>query len=340
MALNKTRSKTLIIQNLQGIGDTCWFVRHYHAIAGASASKKVSILTRPRSMADQILRYDPSIENVLWLQIKKGDHDGWLGTWRLAQLLKQHQVDSVWILHSRSLRYALACRLAGIKDIRGPGIGLQKWLLTTPPFLDNLEQKMHPILRGTKLLEKHGLFLHESLPLSVGKTEEQWAKNLLSSLPKPCIGIGLSSSEAHKKWPWGHYKDLAEMIWKKGGGSFFILGGPQETEEANRLEVALKEQSIPCMAITNQPITGTLALIKHLAFVVGNDTGILHAAPQVGSKGLVLLGRAQVPIHHYGAVEGIHLDPQERVHENSSNDMDQLFPQRVFEKITSLGWLF
>ena len=340
MALEKPLGgKTLIIQNLQGIGDTCWFIRHYHAIAGATAAKSVSILTRPRSMADQILHYDPSIEKVLWLQIKKGEHDGFLGTWRLAKFLKSHHFESVWILHSRSLRYALACRLAGIKDIRGSGIGLQKWLLTTPPFLDNLEQKMHPILRGTKLLEKHGLFLDKSLTLPVGRTEEEWAKNLLSSFPSPWIGLGLSSSEAHKKWPWGHYKTLAGMIWKKGGGSFFILGGPQETEEANRLEAALKDQSIPCVSITNQPITRTLALIKHLAFVVGNDTGILHATSQVGSKGLVLLGQAQVPIHHYAMVEGIHLDPQEKLHTQSPNNIDQLSPQRVFEKITSLGWL-
>lgn len=339
MALNKPlEGKTLIIQNLQGIGDTCWFIRHYHAIAESTISKKVSILTRPRSMADQILHYDPSIEKVLWLQIKKGEHDGFLGTWRLAELLKSHHFESVWILHSRSLRYALACRLAGIKEIRGPGIGFQRYFLTTPPFLDKLEQKMHPILRGTKLLEKHGLLLGKE-PLPVGSKEEAWAKTRLSSLPKPWIGLGLSSSEAHKKWPWGHYNTLAETIWQQGGGSFLILGGPQETEEANRLETALKEQSIPCVSVTNQPIARTLALIKHLEFVVGNDTGILHAAPQVGSKGLVLLGQAQVPIHHYARVEGIHLDPQERVHERGINDLDQLSPQRVFEKITSLGWL-
>jgi heptosyltransferase-2 len=328
--------KTLIIQNLQGIGDTCWFIKHYHAIANKTASKKVSILTRPRSMADQILKDDPYVEQVLWLHVKRGIHDGMMGTWRLARDLKVHQFDTVWILHSRSLRYALACRLAGIKDIRGPGIGFQKHLLTTAPFLEEAEQTRHPIKRGTLLLEKHGFFLDPSSLLPIGTKEEHWAKNTLSTLPKPWVGIGLSSSESHKKWPLEHYKTLAEMIYQQKGGSILILGGPKEAEEGARLAATLKD--IPCLSVTSQPISDSLALIKQLDFLIGNDTGILHAAPQVGSKGLVLLGKSQVPIHHHTLVEGIHLDPEETLQEGP-NDIHKLQPEKVFEKLKALGWV-
>lgn len=330
--------KTLIIQNLQGIGDTCWFIPHYHAIAKITKTKKVSILTRPRSMADQILHYDPFIEEVLWLQVKGGDHDGILGTWRLAQFLKSHRFDTVWILHSRSLRYVLACRMAGILDIRGPGIGWQKHLLITPPFLDAETQAMHPIIRGTRLLEKHGINLDETSRLSLGQEEDSWAKSFLAPLPKPWVGIGLSSSEPHKKWPWERYKTLAEMIHRQRGGSILILGGPKEKEEALCLKEALKKKSISCQPVTEKTIGFSLALIHHLDFVVGNDTGILHAAPQVGSRGLVLLGRTQVPIHHYARVEGVHLDPEERI-QKGDNQLETLSCEKVFKKLKDLGWV-
>ena len=331
--------KTLVIQNLQGIGDTMWFVRHFQAIAQKTPSKTISVLTRPRSMADQILQYDPNIDQVLWLDIKGGQHDGFFGTVRLAQLIRAHGFESVWILHSRSLRYAVACRLAGVKHIYGPGIGVQKFLLTENPMLEGSEQTEHPILRGTRLLEKQGLKLSDKKgPLCLGSLEKKWAQDIVKDFPKPWVGLGVASSETHKKWSWESYVELAKSIHKKSRGSFFIMGGPMETKEAESIFRALKEEGIASFASTGQTISESLALLSELDLIVSNDTGILHAAPMVGTKGLVLLGKTQVPIHHYAPVEGLHLSEDEKPQGNS-NDLSQLSSKRVMEKLLDLEWV-
>ena len=324
-------SKTLIIQNLQGIGDTVWFARHYHAIAGSVPEEKVSILTRPRSMADQILQHDPSIEKVLWLEMKPGIHDGLLGVWRLAQLIRRHGFEKVWILHSRSLRYALACRLAGVKYIYGPGIGLQRYFLSRSASLDKKDWEKHPIQRGTLLLKRNGISLgSEKAPLIIGEMERSFVHEQIHFCPKPWIGLGIASSEPHKKWSWENYAALAIALHKKCGGTFFLMGGSMEQEEAKTIQHALQSAEIPCFLATDFSISQSLALLQTLSFSVGNDTGILHAAPRVGSRGLVLLGSVQVPIQDYAEVEGL------RFRDKSINEITV---ENVLEKLTALGWI-
>lgn len=338
--MTKKRGKTLIIQNLQGIGDTLWFVRHYRAIARSTERGTVTLMTRPRSLADQILCYVPFIEEVMWLHVKPGVHDGLYGTISLANLIKEKGFDHVWILHSRSIRYAAACFLAGVAHRFGPGIGLQRFLLNEPPFLEGLEQREHPILRATKLLEKHGLFLDkDTVPLNLGEAEKKWAHHFLKEFPLPWIGFGIASSEPHKKWPSSNYRALAQKLWGSGKeGTFFILGGPLEAEEGQALQQSLVAEGIRAQAMTHLPIGSSLALIQRLSFMVGNDTGILHATPMVGTRGLVLLGKAQVPIHHFAEVEGLHLNLNETV-ASKPNDIGLLSPDRVMEKLKTLGWI-
>lgn len=333
------KSKTLIIQNLQGIGDTMWFVRHCQAIARATPEKQVCLLTRPRSMADKILQYDPYIEKILWLEIKGGKHDGLLGTLRLASLIREGGFKTVWILHSRSLRYALACRLAGVKNIYGPGIGLQKYLLSSGSLLDLEEHTKHPIIRGTLLLEKNGLHLgKETSPLYLGKGEEKRIKGILKDQKRPFWGIGIASSEEHKKWSWDSYVDLALSVHKKRGGTVCIMGGPLELGEGSRIQQALKEAGVDSITATQFSITESLALLSKIDFIVGNDTGILHAAPMVGTKGLVLLGSAQVPIHHHALVEGLRVNDNDPV-QDPPNDLEQISVRMVMEKLSQLQWL-
>lgn len=82
----------------------------------------------------------------------------------------------------------------------------------------------------------------------------------------------------------------------------------------------------------------TLAVLRQCEFVVGNDTGVTHAAPMVGSKGFVLLGQAQVPIHHYAPLEGLRAAVTDQVVEGPNN-LEDITPPQVIEKLKNLGWV-
>ncbi|MCP5307560.1 MAG: glycosyl transferase family 1, partial [Chromatiaceae bacterium] len=67
---------TLIVQPLPGIGDMVWHLPHIHAIAATTIAGKVDILTKPRSQADRLLRADPQVGQILWLERESGRHAG------------------------------------------------------------------------------------------------------------------------------------------------------------------------------------------------------------------------------------------------------------------------
>lgn len=331
--------KTLVIQNLQGIGDTMWFVRHLQTIAAGTRSGTVSLLTRPRSMADKILEADPCIREVLWLKIKPGDHDGFLGTLRLAAFLKQHKFETAWILHSRSLRYAMACRLAGIKNVIGIGHGWQKYLVTNKNILTPQQQVAHPIRRGGYLLQHQGLTLNQDkAPCVVAPALKSFVTKTFGDHPRPWVGLGVASSEGHKKWLWQNYVELGAHLHGETGAHIFVMGGPAEADEATQIVKGLQARGVPATPCTHLTIQQSLGLIQRCDFIVGNDTGILHAAPMVGSKGLVLLGKAQVPIHHYAEVEGLRLADSDQVAPPPNNIQD-ISVGSVFQKLKDLGWI-
>ncbi|UNM06263.1 MAG: glycosyltransferase family 9 protein [Holosporaceae bacterium] len=267
------KAKTLVIQPLQGIGDYMWFVPHLHALANTTPEKKISLLTRPRSFADQLSAEDPMIDDVIWLEIKKGQHDGLCGLWRLAQVLRKKKYTKAYILHSRSLRYPLLCRMAGIPKIYGPGMGWQKVLLHgANTFLRKEDQKKHPIQRATQVIKNHGLSLEESSGLHLGWAEKE-AEEFLASMKPPYFALCIGSSEAQKKWPMEYYIQLAEMIAHRKKGTILILGGPSEVVEGKNIEMALNHKKNPGFFFVSGDLRFTLGVLKKVAFIVGNDTG-------------------------------------------------------------------
>ncbi len=315
-----------------------WFIRHLHAIAEKTPEKKVTLLTRPRSCADLLVQEDPYIEEVIWLHVKPGDHDGFLGTWRLGKLLKAYDFREAWVLHSRTLRYPLACLLARIPKIKGPGSGFQKYILNSGPYLRGDEKKIHPLRRADLLLEKHNTsFLNEKIPLKIPLSKLAEIKARYKDCKKPWICLGISSSEAPKKWHEDFYGDLAVKLHQKTKGTIFILGGQQEKEEATYIQKHVQKKKVLAQLVIGD-LWASLAVLSLSKFIVGNDTGITHAAPMVGSKGLVLLGKAQVPIHHYTLLEGLRVASSDEV-EGKINNMGEIFPQDVIAKLQNLKWI-
>ncbi len=319
-----------------------WFIRHIHAIARSSAAGRVSLLTRPRSQAHILCQGDPFIEEILWLHLKKGQHDGAGGLRCLAKELRPHKFQEAWILHSRSLRYPLACRLAGIPMVYGPGFQFQRFLLSRrAQTLSGSQREAHPILRATHLVENHGLPFQKDLSVPALKVPEP-LKTLLtqefSACPRPWMGLGISSSEKEKKWPASSFIQLGKDLLTMTQGSIFILGGQNEQEEGLFIESSLREISGHVHFVSRELWTA-FALISLCDFIVGNDTGILHAAPMVGGRGLVLLGSAQVPIHHYAPLQGLCAPRQPFQTPLSQNNLSLLGHDHVFSYLQSLGWL-
>jgi len=110
--------KILVVQNRMGIGDTVIFLPFIKAISQRFETP-INLLVKENSKADQYLNQTNYLDKIILL--KKGNnkndqHNGIIGSFRLAQDLKKYKFNKIFIFNS-SLRFKLIAKLAKIKEI-------------------------------------------------------------------------------------------------------------------------------------------------------------------------------------------------------------------------------
>ncbi|HHW76931.1 MAG TPA: glycosyltransferase family 9 protein [Xanthomonadaceae bacterium] len=325
-----TSGRTLIVQPLPGIGDMVWHLPHIHAIATTAATGRVDILTKPRSQADRLLRADPSVERVLWLERETGRHAGSRGLSRLAELLRQGNYQRAWILHG-SARYALAARLAGIPERIGYGVGLQSLLLSVPVRLPPERRHAHPIVRADALLDLAGVRRDEPEPrLMVAVEAGRAVAARFAGWPSPWIALGIGSSEAWKQWGAARFAELALALRRRWSGSVFIVGGPAERSLADDIFERIAAGGGQAVNAVALPLEQTAALLARCRCHIGNDTGVLNIAAALGVPAIGLFGGSP-PLWHSRSIHTIMPPDGER-------GMTAITVSQVLDTLTRLGW--
>ncbi|MDF1792076.1 MAG: glycosyltransferase family 9 protein [Thalassobaculaceae bacterium] len=286
-------SKTLVIQPLPGIGDMVWHLPHLKAIAEAAPDGKVTVLTKRRSAADQMLAGVPWVSDVHWLERAQGDepagrHDGALGVFRLATDLKRLNVDTVWILH-RSWRYAAAARLAGIPTRIGYRV------------LPDGGRDLHQAEKATTLLRAHGIQVDPTPRLTPPATAKKEVTRLYGDLPRPWLVLGIGASEPFKRWPEANFSALARAFTDRTGGSVILIGGTAEKESAERI---LQNARGNVVLAINRPIGLAAALAAAAEAFLGNDSGMLNLAAATEARVIGLFGGSP-PLTLYPNLEAL-----------------------------------
>lgn len=324
--------RTLIVQPLPGIGDMIWHLPHIHAIAATTMEGRVDLLTKPRSQADRLLRADPSVGQILWLEREAGRHAGPRGLLRLAALLRRQGYQRAWFLHG-SARYVLAARLAGIPERIGYGVGLQSLLLNKPARLPPSLRHAHPIARADALLDGLGIIIAraESEPrLAVDPSAEQAVVGRFAPWPTPWIALGIGSSEPWKQWGAARFTELTLALHRRRIGSIFIVGGPAERMLADEMLARVWADGATAADAVALPLEQTAALLGRCRVYIGNDTGVLNMAAALQVPAVGLFG-GSVPLTHSHFIHAITPPPGER-------GMAAITVPRVLETLARLSW--
>ena len=305
---------------MPGIGDMIWHLPIIHAIAATTPDKKITLLTKPRSQAYQLLKADDTIDQVIWLYRNPGIHDGLIGTFRLTKLLWQHQFQKVYILHG-SLRYAFICWLSGIPERAGYGRGLQKYFLNYLHPLPQKETRDHPLKLATKFLTINHIPLVEHEPqLAINPSAQQLIAQSFQNLPRPWIALGIGSSEPYKQWGELNFIQLIRFL-KKDIGTVFIIGGTSEKSMGEAIYKNLQQQDIHQKKILGFPLDQVTALLAACNAYIGNDTGMLNIAAAVNTHAWGLFG-ASPPLHHTQYIHCI-------IPNDAQGGMSAIFPEEV-----------
>jgi heptosyltransferase-2 len=294
-----------VVQPLPGIGDMVWHVAHIRAIA-AWAGGPVTVITKPRSMADQLFVDEPAVRDVQWVDMnpsgRRGRHDGLLGFLHLVQLFRAGRYRSVIFLHhGRTL--AMAAWLAGIPDRRGYGWGSQRPFLTHGPILPKAVAKRHQLKRATAWIEASGIPLASDEPRLIAAPSGGQAARQRAGVPDRFLAMGIGSSEAQRNWGVEKFAALARLLLDAGWPAIILVGGPadaalaeairQHSGHAERIRVAL-----------GWALPEVMGLLAEAGFCVANNTGVMNIAAALGTRTYGVFGTT-FPFDHASEIRRV-----------------------------------
>ncbi len=296
--------KVAVVQPLPGIGDMIWHLPHIRAIS-AHVGGPVTLITKPRSAADQIFSAEQTVCGFFWLdrnpEGRAGTHDGGAGFFRGVQALRAQKFDAVYLLH-HSKTIALMTMLSGIPDRYGYGYGIQSWCLNRPPFLPDEVLRQHPFDQATAWLRAAGIPIPETEPLlPVAPSAVETVQSRIGPGSRPVV-IGIGSSEPYKQWGAARFAALADALAASGAARLVLAGGPAEAGLAAEIQ-ALAHTAVFIPAI-GWNLGEIAALFSLSTYYIGNDTGVMNMAAAVGLRTYGLFG-AVPPIHFSSRIVAI-----------------------------------
>jgi ADP-heptose:LPS heptosyltransferase len=233
-----------------------------------------------RSDFVDLLKFQPKITKI-WALYRK---EGFLGLWSLSRKLRLENYSHVYDAHNNLRSRFISFFLFPKFFVRRSKNRLKRFLLFK--FRINFFPKKllaHDTYIGP--LKKWGI---ENTPL---KKSQLVIPNEIKNKVTPLIPfknfIALIPSAAWelKRWPLEYWKTIIETSPKN---NFVILGGPQDTFLENLVTPENKSRVLN--------LSGKLSLLESCAVVslarsaIGSDTGLSHAADQLGTPIVFLTG--------------------------------------------------
>jgi len=337
--------KILFIQPRVGMGDFILFLPFINAIAEQEKNSEIYILTKKRTAANQILIHDKKIKIIFLERDRSGNekHDGIKGFFQLKNLIKSYSFDKAFILH-QSCRYALLCKLAGIKNILGYGRNFQFLFLSPLIFNNNFFNKNFNIyeeaLKFTKKIIEYKEFKRNAEIIITDKEKNDFVAKYKFNKNKNII-IGIGGSGPTVKWPIENWITLIDYLNKNLTTNFIIAGGKNDEINFNLIKEKLKIKNI--FSLCNLNIREAIIGMSFGDFFIGNDSGMHHIAAAVGINTLVLVGSTPLNYTKYSTfMHQLTPDGYKDVG-HSSNAMKNISVSNViknFENINSIKKLF
>jgi heptosyltransferase-2 len=269
-------NKGLIIQTRPGIGDLCMFLPYIQQIKEHNKDFEFTLITKKRTAAKQILRYERSINQIFYLEdeileITKSKINNFF---RLINFLKKNDFLIIYIMHF-SMFWFLIAKISRIKTIYKYGI-----------FKKNVDIYLNA-------LEQNKKWLHN--PNLSSQTRIVYPNNNKSNNQ---IIIGIGSSGPTKKWPTEKYIELIKKINNKNI-KFYLAGGNNDIENkiANTIIDQVKDNKIESLCTLS--IEEMMPIINSSKLYIGNDTGFMHLSAGLNIPAIGLFGDTPLSYANY-----------------------------------------
>jgi heptosyltransferase-2 len=235
------------------------------------------LITKKRTAAKQILKYEQSVNQIVYLEdeILELTKSKLNNFFKIVNFIKKNNFSKIYIMHF-SIFWFLVAKISGIKNIYKYGI-LKK---NVDIYINALEQNKR-WLQDNNLSSQTKIAYHQNN----SKNNNQ-------------IIIGIGSSGPTKKWPTENYIELIKRISDKNI-TFYLAGGNNQIENqiANKIINETKENRVE--SLCSLSIEEIMPIINSSKLYIGNDTGFMHLSAGLNIPAIGLFGDTPLSYANY-----------------------------------------
>ena len=302
--------KTGIFLSYKGLGANLMHLSYCHQIA-----KKFGpvVLLTLNSKLSEILIDDPNFSEIICLN---NYHKKLVDIFKLSKIFKKLGLENLFIYYP-SLRYVLAGKIAGIKNIHHYPIFKKK--------------NLH-------LVEAAKTFTEIKLNIKNCPTESKIIQNKkiekLNNINNKKIILGIGSSGPTTKWGSKNYTSLIKKLNKINKFYFFLLCGPEEEDEAKKIIENVDSDN--CMSLSKKSISEVKDYISHCDLYIGNDSFGHHISCQMGIPCFIILLDTPRAYSDYSVNQNRIIPPNtvlDQITHDSKLDPNSISVEMVLDKI-------
>ena len=322
--------KICIVYTHHKLGDLIWQLPYIKAISDHH-DQKVDLVVRKKTQAKDILKDLNHINKIHYNEFRKG-LAYWIDVFKLKKIFDLEKYDYVYILDKVN-KPAIAAKLAGIKNIIGPGFKNQKKWITVKNYLDEKDWKLNYSEQSQKLLKINSIILNDKFPDLEVNIERLKVGNDDLMIDGKKIAFGVDSFEDYKMWFEEDFIKLADLLHEKGLFDYiYLVCGPDKSNVAKKIiNDSGKKYFIDC---SNKDLIGVILAIKNSAFYIGNNSGPLNLSAALGVKTFGLIANDPVSELKYSKITPITpQDYKDDIWTRNREGMKKLKPDEVLKKI-------
>lgn len=322
--------KICIVYTHHKLGDLIWQLPYIKAISDHH-NQKVDLVVRKKTQAKDILKDLNHINKIHYNEFRKG-LAYWIDVFKLKKIFDLEKYDYVYILDKVN-KPAIAAKLAGIKNIIGPGFKNQKKWITVKNYLDEKDWKLNYSEQSQKLLKINSIILNDKFPDLEVNIERLKVGNDDLMIDGKKIAFGVDSFEDYKMWFEEDFIKLADLLHEKGLFDYiYLVCGPDKSNVAKKIiNDSGKKYFIDC---SNKDLIGVILAIKNSAFYIGNNSGPLNLSAALGVKTFGLIANDPVSELKYSKITPITpQDYKDDIWTRNREGMKKLKPGEVLNKI-------
>ena len=256
--------KTGIFLSYKGLGANLLHLSYCHEIAKKYGP--VTLITLNPKLSELLID-DPNFKEIIYLDkfYKK-----FTDIIQLSKFLRNLDLKNFFIFYP-SLRFFLSSKIAGIKNI-----------YHYPLFK---KKNLHLVKTAKTFIEKN-LNIEDCPTETKIFVKKKKIENMSQDNLKKII-LGIGSSGPTTKWGYKNYLSLIKKINSINKTFFYLLCGPNEKEDAQKIIKEIGKEN--CKSLSNKNISEVKDYIAMSKIYIGNDSFGHHISCQMGKPSFIIL---------------------------------------------------